>query len=217
MLTVIVPVGPKPSHKRWLTECLESIRAQTTPPEEILIIDDGANLTQEEVGMDARIWRMPCVAGAVHAINFGVALAKYDLVLILASDDILRPWCVADCLREYQLRNDPLGYYWMDVEYSDGRIQKVPSGMAMVTKQLWQHTGGYAIESTVGAPDWMFLCAIDASKGKGGKLWQVKSHAPPYWFRLHGEQMQATQNMKYSSVLGLVRDIITKDWLAKWQ
>ena len=211
----MIPVGPAEHHQRWLGECLESVRNQIVPASEILVIDDGANLIN--IGEDVRIWKTPWVSGPVHAINFGVALASNPLVIILGSDDLLRPWCIRDALATYQKHKDDLGYYWLDVEYADGRVQKVPSGMAMVTKQLWQHTGGYPIESTVGAPDWILLCAIDASKGKGGRLWQVQSHEPPYWFRLHGDQIQTTRNIKYGSVIGLVRDIIVADWLAKWQ
>lgn len=43
-ITVVVPVGPFASNKRWLPECLESIKAQTRQPDELILIDDMADL-----------------------------------------------------------------------------------------------------------------------------------------------------------------------------
>lgn len=44
LVTVVVPVGPYAIYKTWLKECLESVRAQTYPADEILLIDDMAGL-----------------------------------------------------------------------------------------------------------------------------------------------------------------------------
>lgn len=216
MITVIITVGPKEHHKRWLGECLESIRQQTIKADEILIIDDCAFLKQEEVGDDVRIWRTPWVSGSVHGVNFGVALAMNDLVLHVASDDVIRPWCIADCLAEYKRRQDPLGYYWLDVEYSDGRIQKLASGPSMVTKELWRHTGGLPLEGTIGAADFMFICAMNEVRGHAGRLWHVQSDEAPYWFRLHKDQIQSAQHARYGSVIGIVRDIINAEWVERF-
>lgn len=46
-ITIAIPVGPRPSHQRWLGEALESIRNQTQAPNEVLLIDDMAGLSKE--------------------------------------------------------------------------------------------------------------------------------------------------------------------------
>lgn len=48
-VTVAIPVGPRPSHQKWLGECLDSVRNQTVEVDEILIINDMAELYPHEL------------------------------------------------------------------------------------------------------------------------------------------------------------------------
>jgi glycosyltransferase involved in cell wall biosynthesis len=43
-VTVVIPVGPDPVYLQWLPECIASVMDQTHTPDEIVFIDDGANL-----------------------------------------------------------------------------------------------------------------------------------------------------------------------------
>lgn len=43
MISVVIPVGPYESNKKWLRECLDSVTKQTIQAE-IILIDDGAEL-----------------------------------------------------------------------------------------------------------------------------------------------------------------------------
>lgn len=187
MISVVIPVGPYPANRRWLQESLDSVRAQTYKADEILIIDDMAFLEQEEVGDDVRIWKCPWNVGVACADNFGVALAKNNLVVLFTSDDWLYPWCLQNCIDTYQKYQDELGYYWFDIEYSDGRIQRCASGPAMVTKALWKHTGGLPPEASSGASDALFNSILIAHHGEAGRQYQIISEEPPYWFRMHDE------------------------------
>ncbi|KKM71392.1 hypothetical protein LCGC14_1431150, partial [marine sediment metagenome] len=164
-ITVVVPVGPNPAYREYLKECLDSIRAQTVPAGEILVIDDQANLTQEDVGQDVTLWKTPWLAGVAHAFNFGVALAQHDLVFMLGSDDVLLPGCLADCIATWEAHRDHLGYYYVDLVYQDGRQQSLACNAAMVTKTLWRHNGGFPVESAVGAPDTVLISIMLAAKG----------------------------------------------------
>lgn len=184
-VTVAIAVGPGEVYKKYLSECLQSVRLQSAQPDEILVIDDMAHLTQGDVGEGIRIWKCPWRVGAAHATNFGVALAKHNLVLVLASDDKLQPSCIIDCLKTYWREKDDTGYYWLDVEYSDGRIQRIASGPAMVTQKGWRITGGYPLESASGAPDAALMSIILSRKLI--KLYHVESTKPPYWYRMHPE------------------------------
>jgi len=47
-ITVTIPVGPKPHHKQWLQECIDSAVNQTEKPDEILIVSDMAKITLED-------------------------------------------------------------------------------------------------------------------------------------------------------------------------
>ena len=48
-ITVAIPVGPDPMYREYLPEALASIRAQTLPPDEVLIIDDQAHLSFDDL------------------------------------------------------------------------------------------------------------------------------------------------------------------------
>ncbi len=173
-------------------------------------------ITAEDWPFPIRVWCTPWVAGGLHCTNFGVGLARSPLVITLGSDDRLLPWAVADGIAAWERIQDPLGYYWMDVEYSDGKHQSTPSGPSMVTKTLWEHSGGYPIVGTVGGGDNMFTSGLHASDYKAGHLYRLKTDAPPYWFRLHPEQDQATVNVRYGSVWGTVRDIWCEQMKERW-
>lgn len=184
-ISVVIPVGPHPHNTRWLHECIDSVRHQSVMPREILLIDDGAQLDPER-WRGVRCWRAPWRSGVAHAFNFGVALANSRLVVMLGSDDKLLPRCIEECWNTWQRLEDPLGYYYLPVEYADGRTQNVPCNAAMVHKALWQHTGGFPVESAVGACDTVLISMIMAGNGRYGHLHSV-SDTPLYWYRNHAE------------------------------
>lgn len=210
-ITVVVPVGPNPAYRAYLGECLDSIRAQTVPAGEILVIDDMANLTQEDVGPDVTLWKTPWLSGVAHVFNFGVGLAQHDLVFMLGSDDRLETWCLQDCTKAYQTHHDPLAYYYVDVQYSDGRQQSLACHAAMVTKALWRHNGGFPVESAVGAPDTVLISIMLAAKGAAGHLIHVGSQVPPYWYRLHDQTDTVARSRPFYGAIKAIRDHYTEE------
>lgn len=211
MITVVIAVGPEKHHQRWLDECLESIQNQTQFPDEILLVDDMANLPQPDLFFsNIRVWRAPWRLGIPAAYNCGVALAKNDLVFMLGADDKLLPTCLEECLASYESHKQEDGYYGVGVSYSDGREdQYVPCHAAMVTKGLWRSTGGFPPESAVGAPDAAFLSIL-----LGNDLMKpvcVNGDKPLYWYRVH-EQTDTAQRGGWQGPILEVRNLVTKHW-----
>ena len=226
-----IPVGPNPTNKRWLDECIHSVLGQDCQADEILLIDDQAGL-ELTVQLDenliqaaqtlwgdgerimnlpnkVRLWKTPWASGVAHAFNFGVALAHNDLVVMLGSDDLLQPWALSDLKKTYEKWNEPLGYYWFDVEYMDtAETQHLPCHGAAITKQLLKHTGGFPVESAIGQPDTM-LISIMLAHPEAGRLISVDSETPPYRYRRHAESDTGTRPPFPFSV---VRDILTERW-----
>lgn len=194
MITIAIPVGPHPVYKRYMQECLDSLKAQTVPFTEVLLIDDMANL--KAWGLDfgnlpVRIHENPWLCGCAHSLNFGVSLAKNDLVMFLSSDDVARPWLCEDLTRAWNKHQHILGYYHCDVEYDNGETQGCACGAAMVHKALWRRCGGFPIESSVGACDSMLISLFLVHPHESGSMYRVESHHPPVWYRRHMESLTA--------------------------
>lgn len=205
-ITVSIPVGPNPANKRWLSECVGSVLSQNVKPSEILIIDDGANLEPIE---GVRIWKTPWVSGVAHAFNFGVALAENDLVIMLGSDDKLMNDCVSECWKAWENTKDSLGYYAMCIRYDDGREQNVPCNAAMVHKELWRHTGGFPIESSIGACDTMLLSMMMACGSAAGNIRPITNN-PIYWYRQHPETDTNERRDVWSPYIASIRNLVTE-------
>ena len=221
MITVGIPVGPLPEHRRWLPECLESICNQTVKPQEIVLISDMCSLSQYSIGqivrdrIPFRIWESPWHLGVAHAFNFAVALSKTNLVITLGADDTLEPTCIEQCrdayLREPNTTRD-LSYFYLGVKYMDtNEEQSLPCQAAMVSQTLWKHTGGLPVESASGAPDASFISILLAQKGAAGHLVQVNAKKPLYNYRRHNATDTA-QRAPWQGVILPTRDLVTRLW-----
>jgi glycosyltransferase involved in cell wall biosynthesis len=91
-ITAIIPLYNKATHVR---EALASIAAQTFPPREIIVIDDGSTdggdrLVEAMALPGLRLVRQPN-AGPGAARNAGIAAATTRFVAFLDADDLWRP------------------------------------------------------------------------------------------------------------------------------
>lgn len=221
-LTVAIPVGPRPSHSRWLKDAIESVLDNDLLPDQIILIDDQAGLRRNDyfknfpsAGVGLYIWSTPWLSGVAHAFNFGVALGRSPLVLMMGSDDLLRSTCISDIMATYEKVGDSLGYYHLDVEYmSNGVQQSVPCNAAAVTKSLWKLTGGFPPESAVGAPDTVFLSGMYGSKQLRRHIHRVESQSPPYLYRDHPETETIHTGGNFPGAVDVVRNYYTELWAA---
>lgn len=237
MISVCIPVGPYAWYKEFLSEALQSVMTQTMLPHDVVLIDDMAALTQEDLlpliregdeviddddarfalrvirdGRDfVRVWRSPWRLGIPGAPNMGIALAQADLVFQFSCDDRLMPQCLASCWAAWEKQKDPLGYYWVGVEYSTGEMQRLPCGHAAVPKKLWQHTGGFPPESAVGGCDAAFISMLLQQGDRAGRLYEVNGGAPLYWHREHDLQYTKQQQAHPGSILD-VRKVFGDRW-----
>jgi len=233
MITVVIPVGPQPAYKKWLPECIESVRNQTVDDIEILIIDDMAFLNIEDLcewneitgrleidswgkrsyyvnDIPISMWDSPWLLGVAHAFNFGVALADHECVFMIGSDDKMYPTCLESCLEEYEKQNKRDGWYNVTVDLSDGTAMNLPNNTCMVTKGLWKMTGGFPLQSTIGGPDALLLSIM--LKHMPDRIFQVKEHTPLCWLRVHEHQETRRSAAFYNHEMGLIRNKETDRW-----
>lgn len=218
-ITVSIPVGPHPSNRRWLQEAIDSLAEQTVQPEEILLVLDGGS-HDITMSLTTPLWPAisehitPWPSGVANAFNVGVAVARNELVVMLGSDDKLLPHAIEHAWAAWIHFRDRHGYYYFGVEYSDGKQQNLPCNAAMVSKELWKHTGGFPIEGAVGACDTLLISKMMAAKGRLGHLWSIfdLSRTCDYWYRQHDETDTRVRG-KWAGVIDQIRRIITEEGL----
>lgn len=87
-ISVVIPVY---NGARYLSECIESVRNQTLPVTEIIVVDDGSEDDTPKVaaGWSDRIrYERISHGGAARARNHGIRLVATDVVAFIDSDDI---------------------------------------------------------------------------------------------------------------------------------
>lgn len=151
-ITVVLPVGPLDRNVQYLNECIESIYDQEHTPDQVLVIDTGYPFRDWLTGIDERceVMRLPWAVGIVSGYNIGIASARNNLCFMMGSDDKLMPNCLNACYGAWQANQEQIGWYYVGVQYSDGREQNAACMAAMVSKQLWLNLKGFELGSDYG-------------------------------------------------------------------
>jgi len=101
---------PLYNHARFLRAALGSVLAQTSPLDEIIVVDDGSSDGGADIAEAALLGRTGAVvmrqenAGAHAALNRAVESAGSDFIAVLNSDDMFAPDKIARCRRLLETR-----------------------------------------------------------------------------------------------------------------
>jgi len=111
-VSVVVRTRNRPALVR---EALESLRAQTARPAQVVLVNDGgasvAGLASAfEGAFELTLEQLPDRRGRSHAANRGVALAREDLVAFLDDDDIGYPDHLERLVRAHRSGPEPVVY-----------------------------------------------------------------------------------------------------------
>lgn len=138
--SVVTPVGAKEHHRKWLNECVNSVRAQTLKANEHILVGDGLDLSPME---GATILNLSRHVG-VLCVNNGIEIARNDWIVILNSDDELMPRCLellSNRIEEIQTVGHVDKFYLrFPVIVSDDKSS--PAGQCF-HKDVWKLVGGY--------------------------------------------------------------------------
>jgi len=105
LVTVIIPTF---NRLKWIGECLDSVKSQTYPFVETLVIDDGSSdgtvewLRSQPDYSFAQIHVQPRNGGASIARNDGIRRAKGELIAFIDSDDALLPQHIEKAVDVFQ-------------------------------------------------------------------------------------------------------------------
>jgi glycosyltransferase involved in cell wall biosynthesis len=104
LVTIIIPTF---NRRRWIGECLNSVKAQTYKNIETLVIDDCSTddtvewLRTNQNYSFAKIQVQPKNGGASIARNAGIQMAQGELITFVDSDDLLAPNHVETAVRVF--------------------------------------------------------------------------------------------------------------------
>lgn len=208
-ITVVIPVGPEARHKEHLAQAIASVNGQRA-----VIVNDmaGATLLPSICRVVTNHWRL----GVGASFNIGIAAANTPNVLMLGADDYLSPDCIEVASKEIDRIGDPLGYYYLPIEYvgdwetqTNEKRAHVPNNCAIVTKELWKLTGGFPPEACE-KPDTVFVSMMMAHHSKHLHAIGSIDH-PLYFHRVHPGQ-ETKRSAEYWPAIEIIRDTFPRVW-----
>jgi len=125
-VAVIVPNFNK---KKTLRACLESVYAQTHPPAEVIVVDDGSTDGSLEIAREfpCTLVELPGNRGPSAARNIGVESSSAPLLFFLDSDTALAPDAIQNAVRAFLDTPDcgmVQGVYDKEPLYDDGPVER---------------------------------------------------------------------------------------------
>ena len=166
----------------YLEACLDSIRAQTQPDFELVIVDDcstdgGLGVAEswlarnEEALAGYRLLRHTKNMGLAYSRNTGFAGTSAPYVFVMDAGNALYPPAVARCLSA--IKSSGAGAAYTQLEFfgeniglgladfwSVERLKRANyiDAMALVDKRAWEKVGGYTQLTAAGWEDYDFWC-----------------------------------------------------------
>ncbi len=189
-----------------LPQTLESVRAQTLPPIEVILVDDGstdpATVALLDGLQDVTLVRKPN-GGLPSARNAGFSAASGEYILPLDSDDWLEPDFLekvsAALLNQKEasfafalarLEGEASGILWKNYNFFEQLFFNQLPYCLLLPKRLWKEVGGYDESMRKGYEDWDFNIRLGARGYFGLALQQPLFH---YRVRSTG-MLQATSS-----------------------
>lgn len=212
-VAVVIPCF---NHGRYVGEALDSVRAQTWPNIEPVIVDDGSTDPDTVRVLDALAARGVRVirqenAGLAAARNAGVRATEAPFYVPLDADDLIDPAFIETLIAP--LLDDPsLGYSYCHAAYfGDGApnndvwpcpaydaptllVANLSTATAVVRRAAFDLAGGYAEDMRGGMEDWDFWIALLAVGYRGRctprPLFRYRKHAA-------GSMLSETQKRRH--------------------
>jgi hypothetical protein len=207
-----------------LGEAVDSLRAQTFPPAEVVVVDDGSTDGTAAIAraIAKRTGEFPIRVvttenrGLPLARNLGIQVATGDWIFPLDADDLLAPDFFAravEILREHPETNlvfanvDFFGARtegWIPEEYSIERIaaQDTFPYASLFPRRLWELAGGYDPGLPWGAEDWNFWITCSELG-----LWPRRIPEKLFRYRTQPSGMYARMMEHWDEMLALLRTV----------
>ncbi len=186
LVSVVIPTLNSES---TLERCLQSVRAQTYGPLEVLVLDGGSRDNTMTIGraMGASVHSLPGL-GMAAATNRGIQLSRGNYLLRLDSDVLLSPTTIEECVSVSRQLNldalcvywapDPSVSYWARVKRFEAecyRADLFPRGARFFRRQVIEAIGGFNPDLVTGE-DYDVYNRLVARGFRVGRIKSVDTH-----------------------------------------
>jgi glycosyltransferase involved in cell wall biosynthesis len=138
-MTRVSVVIPCFNHARFLADALDSVRTQTWPEVEAIVVDDGSTDDPASVlkrYADVRLLRQPN-RGLSEARNAGWHASQGDIIIFLDADDVLHSGAAAAAVDE--LARHPAAMMTIGrLEMMDADGNTIPASLPIVTERFYE-------------------------------------------------------------------------------
>lgn len=176
-VSVIIPCY---KYAHYLKECVDSVKAQTYPVHEIIVVNDGSPDNTSEVARELGVILVEKENGGLSsARNAGIKVATGDYIMCLDADDRLVPGAIEEHVK--LMVDDMTIAQCALMEFGERHLVMTPNPNtnlervmqsntiycnAMFSKKAWEMSGGYDESETMrlGYEDWEYWLNL-LSKG----------------------------------------------------
>lgn len=173
----------------FLGECIESIRAQTYPAIETIVVDDASThadarklLDELEGDDDVTVLRVDENRGPSHARNVGLERCAGRYVLPLDSDNVLLPEAIERLVEQLSEAGEEIGFIYPNIKFFGNRqdYYEVPAynlytlihgnfcdTCSLLDRQIFDAGERYAEHIRLGHEDWEFALRLAARGVRG--------------------------------------------------
>jgi glycosyltransferase involved in cell wall biosynthesis len=199
-VAVVIPCF---SHGRHLDACVASVRAQTIPAAQIIVVDDAspddetkAALARLEADGDVTVVRIDDRSGPSAARNRGIERATSAYLLFLDADDLLLPEAIEELLARLEEAPDDVAFAYPNALHFGNRhdYERKPDWnlylltfenfcpvTSLFDARVFEAGIAFAEDLREGHEDWDLILQIAARGARG-----VRAHGPTFLYRKGG-------------------------------
>jgi glycosyltransferase involved in cell wall biosynthesis len=199
-VAVIVPCY---QHGRFLAACIDSIRAQTLAPAQVIVVDDNSDDPETDAALRVleddpaiTVIRMAANCGPSAARNRALREVTASYVLPLDADDLLLPNALEDMVAQLASAPAEVGFVYPNPQHFGNRNDYVQSpaynlylllesnycpATSLFDRRVFDSGVSYDEEIVFGHEDWDLVLRL-AERG----VWGEVAHGPTFKYRRRG-------------------------------
>jgi glycosyltransferase involved in cell wall biosynthesis len=186
LVTVLIPHF---NQGKFIEECVDSVRAQTYPEIETIVVDDASTdsdahkaLDRLEQAGDVEVIRLEENGGPSHARNVGIEQSRGRYVYPTDADNVLLPDAIAKLVEQLSGAGEDIGFIYPNIQFFGNRedYYEVPAynlytllhgnfcdTCSLLDRQVFDAGERYSERIKLGHEDWEFALRLASREVRG--------------------------------------------------